>query len=586
MLSVSCRLRSKVARTARNAIASVGKKNNYDSNHVYRRCRTSASIENSTPLNFSDTQTSFKASIENPTPLNFSDAQTSFKSKSMPSLVLSYLIFAGCTFAPLVQNADRLLALSYRLLGQTATDAVVKATFFKQFCGGETAEDLRPTIDLLKQFGINGILDYAAENAPDEQPPADGDGAAPSSTRTRRNASTFLYKNEEKCEHHVGVFKTCIEAVRTVTPTGFGALKVTALGDPLLLKRMSRCIDECYRLMRKFDTDGDGTVNVADFEENYRRVFVDADARLPGLIARLDPTGSGRIDYVVWSKMVQPADVPRLASAYREEGPLSLAAPTEEDLAALESTKRRLDEVAQAAFDNKVRLLIDAEQTWFQPAIDNFALELMRKYNDKSRTDTPVIFNTYQCYLKSTPKRLRRDLELGRRGDFHFGAKLVRGAYMVAERAQARDRGAASPIHDTLQDTHDCYDAMVQFLFDARLDSGGAGGHGHEACEVMLGSHNQESVERAVAYVEGRRRAGAGDLRPAAHFAQLLGMRDNLTFALGEAGYNAYKYVPYGRVGEVLPYLVRRAQENGDVTTAMDAELGMIKGEIRRRVLG
>ena len=356
-------------------------------------------------------------------------------------------------------------------------------------------------------------------------------------------------------------------------------------------------MDYSDRVRLLVDTNNDGVVTVAEFEENYRKYFVDADDRLPALVARLDPTGSGVIDYIEWSKLVQPEDVPRLVSSCRVLGPLSLSAPTAEDLVALANTKRRLDEVAQVAFDNQVRLLIDAEQTWFQPAIDNFTLELMKKYNSKNRTSVPIIFNTYQCYLKSTPDRIRKDMQLSHRNNFHFAAKLVRGAYMTTERARTIDNnrsgaGAAGgeeeeekemkecPIHDTLQDTHDCYNDTVKYLFDARR----IGGEANAACEVMLGSHNQESIEKAIAYIEMHCN-GDGN-RVGAHFAQLLGMRDNLTFALGEAGYNAYKYVPYGLVSEVLPYLIRRAQENSDVTAGMGEELNMIKGEIKRRMFG
>lgn len=520
--------------------------------------------------------------------LNFSDGETSFKSKSTPSLILSYSVFTLCMFGPLVRNADRLIALSYFLLGRTLTDTVVKATFFKQFCGGETPDDLRPTIQMLEQSGINGILDYAAENAPDEETELDP---------PNQPARTFMYQNEEQCDHHVDIFKACVKAVKDVTPNGFAALKITALGDPILLERMSKCINECYKLMKEFDTNKNGIITVADFELNYHKFFVDAKTRLPGLIKRLDPNNSGQIDYIEWSKMVQPEDVPRLVKSVRESGRLSHCAPTPEDLVALANAKRRLDEVAQVAFDNEVRLLIDAEQTWFQPAIDNFTLELMKKYNDKTKTDVPIIFNTYQCYLKNTPGRISKDIKFGHRNGFHFAAKLVRGAYMTAERARAEDSGVKSPIHDTIQDTHDCYNSTVEYLFDARKNAGnivvGDDKNGRnnndaaaaaDACEVMLGSHNQESIEKAIEYIETHC-DGDGN-RVGAHFAQLLGMRDNLTFALGEGGYNAYKYVPYGLVGEVLPYLIRRAQENSNVTEGMSEELDMIKGELKRRLIG
>ena len=161
----------------------------------------------------------------------------------------------------------------------------------------------------------------------------------------------------------------------------------------------------------------------------------------------------------------------------------------------------------------------------------------MKKYNDKSKTDVPIIFNTYQCYLKSTPGRVARDLQLSHRNNFHFAAKLVRGAYMTAEHARADDNGVESPIHNTIQDTHDCYNPTVKFLFDARRmatssttttmvgdnnskedNNTSENASAAEACEVMLGTHNQESIEKAIAYIETHCEGNGNHV--GSHFAQ------------------------------------------------------------------
>merc|ERR1712046_22770 len=161
-------------------------------------------------------------------------------------------------------------------------------------------------------------------------------------------------------------------------------------------------------------------------------------------------------------------------------------------------------------------------------------------------------------------------------GDYHFAAKLVRGAYMAAETIRAEEEGVPSPIHSSIENTHGCYDSSVRALFQSRLESG-------SKAEVMLGTHNQASIEKAIQFIEDNCDGDGNQV--GAHFAQLLGMRDNLTYALGKGGYNAYKYVPYGKVNEVLPYLIRRAQENSDVAAGMGVELAMIRDEIKRRVL-
>ena len=322
-------------------------------------------IKNPKITHFNDDRsfaTNITTTNNNKSALDFSDAKKSFQSKSTISLILSYSVFTACTFDPLVRNADKLIALSYQCFGRTITDTIIKATFFRQFCGGESPADLKPTIQILNKSGINGILDYAAENAPDEETTTTTTtttavtGAAGTTTKTNQPARTFWYQNEEQCDHHVDIFKACILAVKDVTPNGFAALKITALGDPILLERMSTCISECYKLMEVFDTNNDGVVTVEEFTENYHKYFVDATEKLPGLIARLDPTNTGQINYIEWSKLVQPEDVPRLVQSCRDTGPLS----TPDDLIALANAKRRLDEVAQVAFDNNVRLLIDA----------------------------------------------------------------------------------------------------------------------------------------------------------------------------------------------------------------------------------
>lgn len=144
---------------------------------------------------------------------------------------------------------------------------------------------------------------------------------------------------------------------------------------------------------------------------------------------------------------------------------------------------------------------------------------------------------------------------------------------MLAERERAEKLGYASPINDTIEDTHNMYNDTVSMLMEDRKVN-------NTKNEVMIASHNRTSVESAIKKVE---ELGIDNKSGAIHFAQLLGMRDDLSFSLGSAGFNAYKYVPYGKVKEVMPYLIRRAQENSDITKGMGEELKGLGGELKRR---
>jgi proline dehydrogenase len=225
-----------------------------------------------------------------------------------------------------------------------------------------------------------------------------------------------------------------------------------------------------------------------------------------------------------------------------------------------------------------VSLLIDAEQSWFQPAIDVISLGLQQKYNHVDVADQPVVFSTYQCYLKNSLERLNVDVSKSKRLSFHLGSKLVRGAYMPRERARAIAKGYASPIHDTIQETHDCYNNAMEYLLRQMKSTKSP------SIKVMCASHNRESIELSIKLFHEL--GLSNDSCDGLSFAQLYGMADDLTISLGEnggKGYNVYKYLPYGQIKEVVPYLLRRAQENADVLGKSKYEMELLFDELKDR---
>ncbi|KAJ2333815.1 hypothetical protein GGH91_005852 [Coemansia sp. RSA 2671] len=178
-------------------------------------------------------------------------------------------------------------------------------------------------------------------------------------------------------------------------------------------------------------------------------------------------------------------------------------------------------------------------------------------------------------YRVDALQRMRDDYAKARREGWRFGAKLVRGAYMELERERAAEQGYASPIHATLSDTHAAYDAATAFLVDEIASQAAA-----LQPAVFVATHNNASIERVLQQLQ-RLGFDAGD---AVMFGQLLGMQDATSYALAALGSPVYKYVPYGPLHEVMPYLVRRAQENSAVATSIRAEATHAATELRRRV--
>lgn len=533
---------------------------------------------------------SSSSSNKNPIP-DFNDTQAAYESQSNLQLFRAALVFQLCRIPPLVKHALPLLRLTRRVVGDTVTDTLLRATLFGHFCAGEDEKTLQPSIAALEKAGIGSIMDFAAEDDGSQSHSSKKSDSGHPAKMSRFGAiadeiisevhppkvRVYDYESEAKCDRHVKNFQKCIRDVASLSKDGYAAVKITALGNPKLLERMSRAIVEAQNLFAKFDLDGNGFITREEFEHGFHLFFKDDHSKLQEMLEKLHPDEStGLIDYISWSMLLSPRDLPSITSGCREIGPLALATPTEEEVELIEKMYERGHTLAKDAAQHGTRLLIDAEQARFQPAIDNLVLDLQQTYNATSKSDFPVVYNTYQCYLKDELDRLQTDVERSERFGYHFGAKLVRGAYMESERELALTLGYPSPIHDSIEDTHKSYNGSVELLMRHAKKS-------DKQVEVMLATHNQESVEKAIAVMN---ELEIDRNSPTVAFAQLYGMKDNLTFNLGRHGYRAYKYVPYGEIKMVMPYLIRRAHENSAIAGGTKGDLDMIQFELKRRLMG
>ncbi|XP_066521723.1 hydroxyproline dehydrogenase isoform X2 [Hoplias malabaricus] len=229
----------------------------------------------------------------------------------------------------------------------------------------------------------------------------------------------------------------------------------------------------------------------------------------------------------------------------------------------------RFNKIGEASV-NKVRVLVDAEYTYMNPALSLITMAMMKKFNQNGAW----IWNTYQCYLKESRDLLLEAIRLSMDQSFCLGVKLVRGAYMDKERKLAHKEGRTDPIHQSWKCTNDCYNGSLEILLNLISQY-------PERYKIIVATHNEESVRKAVTrMVElGIDRDGGSVC-----FGQLLGMCDHVSLTLAQQGFSVYKSVPYGSVDDTLPYLVRRAQENRTVLQGIRKERDLLRQELRRRV--
>lgn len=316
------------------------------------------------------------------------------------------------------------------------------------------------------------------------------------------------------------------------------------------LLNSQKTIDELaeFGIQSVLDYGAEGKDTEKAFNQTMREIlegikFANRNAHVPFVVTKV--TGLGRFDLL---EKVQTGKA------------LSASEKTEYD-----NLIKRLDSICHAAKEQNTGVFIDAEESWIQDTIDYLVNMMMERYNK----ETAIVYNTFQFYRHDRLAYLKASFKKAKKDGYILGAKLVRGAYMDKERKRAEDKNYPSPIQPNKAAADEDYDAAVAFCVE-----------NYEQIASCTATHNAQSCQKQVELMTKL-------ALPKTHkhflFSQLYGMSDNLTFNLQKAGYNTSKYIPYGPVKDVVPYLIRRAEENTSVTGDMGRELSFIKKEIERR---
>lgn len=231
----------------------------------------------------------------------------------------------------------------------------------------------------------------------------------------------------------------------------------------------------------------------------------------------------------------------------------------------LRRAEERVESIFRRGYELDVPVLIDAEETWLQPFIDTMVMQLMAKYNSKRA----IVQNTYQMYRHDSIDRIREHHRTALHNGFKYGLKIVRGAYMEKERSRAAALGYPSPIQPDKRATDRDFNAIIHYFMEH-----------HRTIDFMVATHNEESSLLLANLIDAYRLPRN---HPGIYFSQLYGMSDHITYNLAEEGYNVAKYMPYGEVNTMMPYLFRRAEENSSVKGQTSRELKLLQQELRRR---
>ncbi|QJX47647.1 proline dehydrogenase [Hymenobacter taeanensis] len=342
------------------------------------------------------------------------------------------------------------------------------------------------------------------------------------------------------------------------------ALKWSLPGTKFLIKNSifgqfcgGETIEECLPVIQELGRYNIGTI--LDYSVEGEGSDKSFDATTTEILATLDMAHrSQHIPFSVF-KVTGLAD-----SKILEKVQAGVALSAVEQ-ASFERSKKRINAICARAHQYGVRVFVDAEESWFQETIDQLTYEMMQRYNHESA----IVWNTYQLYRQDRLDAIKTAYEAAVKGGYFLGGKLVRGAYMEKEARIAQQQGRNNPINPTKQATDDLYNESLRFCVQHA-----------DHISICAGTHNEAS---SLLLTQLMQENGLQPNDQRIWFAQLYGMSDNLTYNLANAGYNTAKYVPYGPVEAVMPYLLRRADENTAIAGQTSREFLLIQKEMNRR---
>ncbi len=320
-------------------------------------------------------------------------------------------------------------------------------------------------------------------------------------------------------------------------------------------------ITDCEKVIRQMHDFGVGTI--LDYSVEGEKTDQAFDATVRETIATIRKSANDLgVPFSVFkvTGLARFDVLERVAKALRENQELS-----ENDQVAFAKIRVRVQEICRTAYENNVRILIDAEETWIQEAIDKLVYQMMLQFNK----ERPIVFNTFQLYTKQALESLKNFYAFATANQLFLGAKLVRGAYMEKERERASKMNYPDPIQRTKADSDHDFDAALRFCAENRA-----------TVAVCCASHNEKSN---LLLTELMAKYDVPNGHPHFWFAQLYGMSDNISYNLAKAGYNVAKYLPYGAVKIVMPYLFRRASENTSIAGQSSREFMLVTKERKRR---
>ncbi|WVW83739.1 hypothetical protein I302_105760 [Kwoniella bestiolae CBS 10118] len=482
-------------------------------------------------------------------PTNLLSSSSSLSQTSTLTLIRSYLVWSTLSFPTLVDTSPTIFnfLLNSRIpLVPSLTEIIVKATFFPQFIPGETALECLPALEALRRRNVGSALNYSAEADAVEQ-------------MDIRDGEELRFKEIQRAIDVQGEFEKRMHLEGWAPGSSAFAVKVSGIIDPGVLRRASDALQGSRA----------NIPNSLGEEVSYPGFPSETDSEI--LVPSLK----------TWSDVI--SSFPSLSQG---------------DLEQLKTLWNRLDCLAAQARTNGVRLILDAEETWLNPAIDGYTLLLSMKHNKRD----PVVYGTYQSYLQRQPAFLRAWLDHAQLNDYCLGLKLVRGGYIVKEKAHGEKQG--KPGNGAVWATKDLTDTSYNSSVDTILEALRAQLDRPEKTlplGIIFGTHNMDSVQTVLRTLEAKglaTRTAAGTLRMnnnakgKVNIAQLYGMREDLSdvvCAAFEPSRSAIsmKFIAYGTLRETMPFLSRRATENKSIMsgpTGAAAERRRVGAELRSRL--